>query len=60
MNNSLVRLAFTSGNNSGSSYLKNFKVAQINLELNRQDDYFSRGGKTVASASIRRGWKKAY
>lgn len=60
MNNSLIRLAFASSHNSGSSYLKNFKVAQINLELNRQEDYFSHAGKSVAQATIKRGWRKAF
>jgi hypothetical protein len=59
MNNSLLKIALMMSQNSGSSYLKNFKLAQINLELNRQESNFSPVDKRIHATTSKRNWRKA-
>lgn len=58
MNNSLLTSARIAAKDIYSSYLKNFKLAQINLELNRQEDHFSQIISKGASAAIKKGFPK--
>jgi hypothetical protein len=59
MNNSLLRIALMMSHNSGSSYLRNFKLAQINLELNRQESNFSPSERRMHATTSKRNWRKA-
>lgn len=58
MNNSLLRSAFATGKNSVTSYLRSFKVAQINFELNKQEDHINRNDKLKINATLTKRWHK--
>ncbi len=54
MNNFVLkRLGFSIGK-TGASYLKNFKLAHINWELNRQEDRFSKQERLIHSMRNRK------
>jgi hypothetical protein len=59
MNNSLLTFTKSGTKNISASYFKNFSLAQINLELNRQEDYFNEFSlRNSGQKAIKKGFTK--